>query len=689
MNYTGSVRGSASLLALLGVLASTEPADARETIASSSRVVRSRDVEIETRRLALHGVPLRGAFETVVLRDGAPPRVVASRRSVVEAERQPHEARLAAEDASAIIRARDRLEPRSAPQLVYVLVLGRPLLAWEVELPLEREPIASLRTVWISAMTGRVLGERDAAWSSRARVFPLNPVRTPEPVDAELTSIDATEAGVPLVSPGVEVLGCGPESAATPPPWWNPGECVPVARALSDANGDWIVPLPDVGLVEDNRAVDDLYAEVAAYHHVERFLDAMTERGVTTRRCERFTVVVNRHSFDEEQNPSPSGGAQFVDNCDPEVSPTLLIGQGKDVDYAYDADVLYHEMGHSVVQDVSPLGLFERRYGRWGIVSESGAINEAIADYLAMSVSGDPELAEYIGRFDVASGSPYLRTADNTAVCPDDLIGEWHSDGRIVSGAMWALRSRLGTIVDEIVLRALTMLPADATLEDFGQASWQVAQDLAAEGLLDQFGLALAERSLGARGLRDCPHVIDDPLLATRGKRMRLAAADEGITPFAPGPFQLRYRVPADATEVTVFFSMTAEGSDAEAAGSLLVKRADEPIAFAFDMVEMMEGDDGVEVIQASGDYDLEIEAESLNGEDFIARLAVTPGEVLHVALANRSATPASVSNFFVVKSDPFAVDEDDGCACRAVHGGSERALLLGLLVLGIGRRRP
>jgi MYXO-CTERM domain-containing protein len=323
-----------------------------------------------------------------------------------------------------------------------------------------------------------------------------------------------------------------------------------------------------------------------------------------------------------------------------------------------------------------PGGLAERRYGPDGIVSEAGAINEGLADYFAMTVSGDPQVAEYIGRFDVASGTPYLRTGETEAVCPDDLVGDWHSDGRLVSSALWALRLRLGLVVDTIVLRTLPRLPPDALLDDFGATALQVAEDLAAEGVLDEEDLTLARRVLATRGLLDCPHVIDDPGLATTGKRLQLVAADENMVPFAPGPLQLRVRVPTDTTEVTLFVTLSAEGADTEAAASFLVKRADEPIVFSFDISES-------EVIEASGDHDLEIEAESLNGEDFIARLEVTPGEVLHVALANRSPTAASASNFFVAPSDPSA--QEGGCGCRSQPSAP---WLVAALALARRRRR-
>jgi len=671
-----------TLWALVVALASPTAAGApRELVAGTPQVLHSSrgPIELVTHRFTLHGLPLRGAYESVTRSADGLARVVASRTEIAAPQHLPEAARLSAEDAIAVARAQLGVEPRRDPALVYQLVLGRPLLAWELSLPLSLAPVPSLRTVWISAITGRILHERDAAWHSRARVFPQNPSSTPEPVDVELTTLDVTEPGLPLASAGLEVRGCGDVPEGEPPAWWAEGMCLPRALALSNEDGDWFVPLPNIGLVADNRAFDDAYAEVAAYHHVERFLDVMRERGLASARCERFTVVVNRHELDQAQQPVPIDGATYIDTCNADVSPTLVVGQGKEVDYAYDADVLYHEMGHSVVQQLAPDGLSERRFAPWGVVSEAGAINEGLADYFAMSVSGDPLVAEYVGRFDGTGGTPWLSTGDNPATCPDDLVGEWHDDGRTIAGALWTMRWRLGVVVDELVLRTLPRLPPDAVLDEFGAEALDVAQELHAEGTLDDFGVALVERALVARGLRDCVHVIDDSALVANGKRMELLA-DARLVPFTPGPFQLRMRVPDDATEVTLFVTLFA-ADHGEPTASFLVKRGGEPIEFTYEAIEGPDAE-GFEVV---GDHHVELEAEALNDADFIARLTVDPGEVLHVALVNRSAIRASAVSFFVAPSEPEL--HADGCVCAAGEPGA--AWGLGLLVLlGVRRRR-
>lgn len=649
---------------------------------------------LETRAPALHGLPVRGAFETIERSADGRSRSVAQRLPQGAPRLRPDQARLDRAALDARLHELGLPPPRAEPRLVYRIVLDRPVLAWEVPLPLRLAPSPSLRTVWIGAAHGRVLHEIDEAFASRARVFPSNPATTPEAIEVDLRTLDADGPGWPLSSEGIEVFGCGPGPNDDAPPWASGYNCVPELFARSDEQGDFFVPLPDVGRIDDNRAFDDRYAEVAAYRHVESFFSVMEVRGLSERRCERFTVLTNMHAIEEDGSRRPIDGASYIDTCNADASPNLVLGQGYDADYAWDADVVHHELGHSIIQQLTPGGLHDRRYGPHGILSEAGAIGEGLADYFAMTVAGDPEVAEYVGRITVASGAPYLRTGNNSKVCPDDLVSDWYADSQPVSAALWAMRSRLGPVVDQLVLRALPRLAPDAVLDELGVALWEVAQQLHEEGSLDDFGLALAERSLRSRGLLGCVHVIDDPGLATTGKRMNLVAADERIAPYAPGPLQLRYEVPTGAEEVTIFFSLSG-GDPAERAVSLLLRRDGEPITFDFDLSEDEES------IAVTGDHELELPAESLNGEDFIARLAVEPGEVLHVALANRTPSSVTASNVFVTASEPAETGESsggsspsedgdgegDGCGCRDAPAGPS-AMVVALLLLGLGRRR-
>jgi uncharacterized protein (TIGR03382 family) len=619
----------------------------------------------------LHGLPVRGAYEVVaVASDGSRRRVAA--RTVGPARLRPHEAQIDAEQARMLA-----LEfGHTTPQLVYLNVHEQAVLAWEVSSPLDLSGRPQRERIWLSASTGKLLARRSLVFDSGAVVYPENPATTPTPISIEFETVDVEVADVPLSSPTIDVLGCldAPEDPnPSPPGWWNEGMCFPHARARSNADGDYFVPLPDVGLIADNEAFDDPYAEVAAYWYVERFFAGMAARGLTSARCEHISVVVNRYTLDDEGERVPAGGANFVDECDPDVSPTLIIGQGRYVDYAYDADIIFHEMGHSIIQHLSPDGLSDRKLTPTGILSEAGALNEGLADYWAMTLSGDPEVGEYIGRYSVDLTTPFVRSGENDKTCPDDLVGQWHNDGLIVSGALWSASQRVGfEVVDSILLETLPRLGPDASLEDFGRAFLAVATEFHEAGVIDVASLELIERSLAGRGLLDCVHVIDDVELATQGKRMAMIPDDDSIEPLAPGPLQLRYEVPAGETEVTVFFTAGFSGED-EPAFSVLMRTGGEPITFTYELAN--------DIIMVGGDWDVEVAAESLNDEDFIARVPVTEGTVLHVALANRSPVSPSISNFFVVASNADEDPEPSGCGCTSPLGGPS---MFALALLGL-----
>jgi MYXO-CTERM domain-containing protein len=656
---------------LLSTLLASPPAPIELRLASG-------ETELVSEPAHAHGLPVRGAYTIWAQAEDGSRRLFAA-RDAGPVRLRPDQARVTLETARALAATRLGCAPQQLePSLVYLRQLGEAVLAWEVTSPLELGTPPTRQRLWLSATTGAQLARRSLVFDSGALLYPENPSSTPVPIAIEFSTIDVATADVPLASPTIDVRGCIDAPDGPAPMWWVEGQCFPHARARSDDAGDYFVPLPDIGLIADNEAFDDEYAEVAAYWYVEQFFARMAERGLTSARCEHFTVVVNRYSLDEDGERIPAGGASFVDECNADVSPTLIIGQGEYVDYAYDSDTLFHEMGHSVIQHLSPDGLTDRQLTELGIISEAGALNEGIADYMAMMLAGDPEVGEYIGRVSVDQTTPYIRSGINDKVCPNDLIGQWHNDGQVVSGALWSARDRVGPVVDEILLQTLPKLPPDASLEDFGQAFLATTAEFVEAGTLDELGFELVERSLAGRGLLGCLHIIDDVELATEGKRMQLIADDDSIAPFGPGPLQLRYEVPPGETEVTVFFSMSA---GEEPAATVLMRIGGEPIHFSYELID--------DVITVSGDWDIEVEAEALNSQDFIARVAVNPGDVLHVALANRSAVGASVSNFFVVASEAAAhEDEEPGCGCTSAPTGGWGALALLLGLVGLRRER-
>ncbi|MBI4700868.1 MAG: hypothetical protein HY744_06845, partial [Deltaproteobacteria bacterium] len=115
------------------------------------------------------------------------------------------------------------------------------------------------------------------------------------------------------------------------------------------------------------------------------------------------------------------------------------------------ADVVYHEFGHSLhASSLIP-----------GVGAYESALGEGVADYLAVTMTGDPGM----GRGFFYSEEP-LRQLDPKGYeyrWPDDITGA-HDTGLIIGGALWdlrqALRASLGeepgvAVADELYYQAI------------------------------------------------------------------------------------------------------------------------------------------------------------------------------------------------------------------------------------------
>lgn len=691
---------------------------------------------IEHRELGVHGLPIRGAYETVRTRPDGTAELVASQHPQAMPQLHPSQARIPATAVPALVAAHLGLGDAPAledpPALVYILVLGQPVLVWETQLALVMQPEPSRLTLWVSAASGRVLRELDQVLSSRARVFAENPSKTPEPIEVELYDIHVDEAGHPLVGTRVQAFNCVDVEPDEVSPWWDENECWPLQTVRSDAQGDYFVPTPDVVRVADNVDPNDPYAELSMYVHAERFLEAMRAKGVEDFRCELSSMLANSRALEPTASFDwkPLNNAYYTDQCDPERGPTMLFGQGSEVDFGYDGDVVYHELGHGMVAHLSPAGLGGVRLRADATVIDAPGINEGLADYFSIMLTDDAQLAEYVGRFWSGTGRPYIRDAENSKSCPQDIVGESHNDGEPLTAALWATRKRLserGKIaLDAAVLEALMRMEPDADLEQAAALTLETADRQHQLGELSADDMVLLRRSFDARGLLECPRVITDPARVRAGRTMFLRRVTSGIHPFHPGPMQLRYEVPPDGDDMVVSFTLKPNGSSEPVAAHVLVKRGDAPIEFEYQLVAVDDPpveptddppEDPVrELVLVSGDWDLELEATLVAENDYLVELGgLEPGEVLHVTLVDVATTNAVASAVSVRASSmlPPADPEDDtgstgepeelpgvdevtpglgaaGCACRAAgsaRGGPALAWALGLVLLGLRRR--
>ena len=139
------------------------------------------------------------------------------------------------------------------------------------------------------------------------------------------------------------------------------------------------------------------------------------------------------------------------------VGHVLLMGGGARIggftveNTAHSADVLIHEMGHGLVDEVTP-------FHPWDHMGEDEyrALHEGLADYAAAARLDYPVIADHVfgdlGARDLREGRRY----------PEDFAIEagQHENGRIIGSMGWALRSVIGAPADTIVLGAPAYLSA-------------------------------------------------------------------------------------------------------------------------------------------------------------------------------------------------------------------------------------
>jgi hypothetical protein len=634
--------------------------------------------EIRQRSFRLHGIPLRRAHATVV--DG---QVVREELPTAGPERLPSQARLAVSDAVAVAK-RHAERALTSPavvqgegELVYLMRLGVPVLVYEVNMRLSLDGVApdgqlqpSKKTVWVSAESGVVLDEWEHVRASKARVFLTNPAITPEPVVVDLSGVHASSEGKPLVGDRLQSYNCTLEEQDPEglPGWWKEGKCYPVHRALSNADGDFYPPLPDIVLPQDNADDDDAYAELSMYWHAERFLDKMAALGVTEFKCAFSTMLANYR--DPKLSPSypdldytPLNNAYWTNECEADEGVTMIFGQGSAVDFGYDGDVVYHELGHGMVSLLTPDGLGAVRHRHDGVLSDAGGINEAVADYFSVMLTNEKELGDYVARFWPGYGDS-IRSAENQKTCPDDTVGQVHNDGEPFMAALWATRKRVGSEkLDPLVIEMLTLLPVDADLETASATLYELAEgDDWSATELGHMG-----RAFEARGLYDCPRVITDPERVSNGRSMYLRGKGAGVTPFLPAPMQLRHVVPEGTDNVVVRFKSGAEeGFPGNPTGVVvLLKREDEPMTFTYSLTAQDKNADGGpksavrEVISVEGDWDHALVASLLGDNDNqLVLRGFRPGEVVHVTLASLRPGESSASSVLVESLPPEFLDE-------------------------------
>ncbi len=648
----------------------------------SERISTWRDRERVHLRQWHHGVPVVGG-QAVVSFDGAGRVVMLSARlrGDLSVSTTPSLARDFALDA-ALERV---LEPLAVDPRIELVVLpdargGK--LAWQIELWTDRA-MGHWR-VRVDAHSGAVLAVQDMRQHAWAQVWEHNAANS-DLVEVELHDIEEGDETLSTDLAVVTTVVFDGSSQGTE------------QLAIADEQGDFYYE-PD----DDEPVFDDPFAEVNAYWHVTDiktwFRDSWGHEWggpvtVMTNYRDSATATYDNAYFTKDW----SGNYQ------------IALGQGT-IDLAYDADVIQHEFGHGIVDDLCDINAeldYPISFDQYGLHAAVHAVNEGMADYWSSTFQGDPQTGEYFGS---AFGMAELRNLDNDHRSPDDILGEAHEDGMIVGGTLWAVREAIGAeVADDIIYGALSSLSSAPTFLEYATAVDEHAAVAMDDGDLTQDDLDAIAAIFEDRGWYKSARAIPlepgdveqglflgaDLLAAYAGSSAcTLARSFDGGLLF-PLPFQFSFTVPQEPelAAVNIDFGLEAYGIPA------IVEEDDLQYAFYARQGEMITFEEynlgeligfDFTILTNVLDYDLEVDdqPESVRLEADDPDMPLLPGETYYFDLAGMNCPIMTFEIGVEFEYADLEEEEPEGCGCSSGRAAGSALGLLGLLGLGAALRR-
>ncbi len=426
-----------------------------------------------------------------------------------------------------------------------------------------------------------------------ARVFPLNPVATPEPQTVIFHELPA--GATTLEDADLQVKSCVDtrqcRRVKTVAGVRDVHFCATEAKA-NRKNGTFLHVKPAQG-----KNATDQFAEVQAYAHGKTALRAFREWAgdPAFKLRNRVLMVVNYRPPDLASEASACAGgkvqqkSQLVreDNAyfwaKGEMGPVdlgdrVMLGQGPTLDYAYDGEVVYHEMVHALMRTLTPLAWFHR--DELGIDYSLGGLHEGFSDYFAAAISGNGLTSLYAG-----DGEP-LGDHETFRHCKDGLTGEEHTESLAFTNALWSIRKSLRSkqkrlLFNQALFRALTALEASTGMSDAVEIIL---------GELDPAQRDVARRKFVERGLLQCGQRVV-PLGPDDAHSELYVRGPNTVESLGPAGIQFRVEL-AEARDALHFaaegsFSLTFElvgaGMPDAADLQVLVKPGTTPITWSWD----------------------------------------------------------------------------------------------------------
>lgn len=172
-----------------------------------------------------------------------------------------------------------------------------------------------------------------------------------------------------------------------------------------------------------------IFEEALSYYHVTTFQHRLQSLGLTARQSVQPINVVDLLFGFEYANASynPASGV-------------ISFGT-RNVDFAEDADVVIHEYGHAIHDDVQ--GGLSGGFG----ANDNRSMSEGYGDWIGAVHSDDAITGEWVGvgmGASVGGGFPGVRRVDGMKHYPEDKVGEVHDDGEIWAAALWEIALMIG-----------------------------------------------------------------------------------------------------------------------------------------------------------------------------------------------------------------------------------------------------
>jgi len=195
------------------------------------------------------------------------------------------------------------------------------------------------------------------------------------------------------------------------------------------------------------------FAETMAYYHMSAYNEYLRSLGCNVVQFPIQTTVFAAEQLGPMWIPIPT---EYRHDTKEIVFSASLDMANSD---ALDADVIIHEYVHAIEHDL--LGGVPGQFTstETTLNEQALALMEAIRDYLAASHFDDAEIGE--GYAQIWELGEYIRNVNNWRRWPDDFTpGGQYGTGMIFSGALWDLRSVIGSeAADTLALASIQLLP--------------------------------------------------------------------------------------------------------------------------------------------------------------------------------------------------------------------------------------